>query len=789
MLSALERIALFDVFYRKLTLLRWLVRALIVVTLLSAMLTVGQPSGSVLAGFFFISLPFGIFLDLHRLFLSQEIAKEEPRAPMSYASALLLARSRKRSKHLWYYLTQEPSVRFFLARVGLSPQFVYDLMQNPPSYDVWITEAKQFARARSEQLRPKHLFEVLQELPQFLPIWERIGLGPIERSQVWQWYERMEQRANERQQGFIHALTFSGGVGRDWSSGYTHHLEAYAADITQMIQQAGASITLVGHDSERKKIIEYLSRSQTHNVVLVGEEGVGKERLTYVLASDFVKGSVPVVLKTKHIYRLETGRVVSGGSQEQIEARLHNILQEAATVGNVILLIPDLHLLIGAQGNKELGVINAASILASYLESSAIHIIGTTTPAYYYQFVKPNSALEPFFLPVDVKEIGPKEALEVAQDEAGRNEAKTGKFFTYQSLVKLVRIADLHIHDQPFPEKALQLLDEVSGAISDPTKRFILPQDVEAVISGKLKIPMGQVSATERTQLENLEQQIQSRIVGQSEAVTAVSNALRRARAGLHSGKRPIGTFLFLGPTGVGKTEMAKTIAAIYYKNEKAFIRLDMSEYQTPNSVEKIVGTRSQPGILTTAITDQPFSVVLLDEIEKSDAGVRNLFLQILDEGHVTDGYGKRVDFTNAMIIATSNAGAQLIRDAVEQQTQTELKPRLLDYIQDQGIFSPEWLNRFDSVVVFMPLTREQLVQIAKLQVASLVEHMKRNNINLTVADDVYDVLIEKGYDPQYGARPMRRAVQDVIESALAKVLIQDTSEGQKNITLTRAML
>jgi ATP-dependent Clp protease ATP-binding subunit ClpC len=291
--------------------------------------------------------------------------------------------------------------------------------------------------------------------------------------------------------------------------------------------------------------------------------------------------------------------------------------------------------------------------------------------------------------------------------------------------------------------------------------------------------------------LQNLEKAIQTRIVGQANAVSAVADALRRARSGLHSGKRPIGSFLFLGPTGVGKTEMAKTIAALYYKNEKAFIRIDMSEYQSIESFGKLIGTKDETGILTTSVTDQPYSVILLDEVEKAGSNVRNIFLQILDDGFVTNGFGQKVDFTSSMVIATSNAGSELIRQTVNQggTLSPDFKPQLLDYLQSNGIFSAEWLNRFDAIIIFLPLTPDEIRQVAKLMVSELVNQVKSHNIELIIEDDVYDVLVERGYDPEFGARPMRRAIQDTIESALAKQLLSHEVDGLKKIVLTKAMI
>ncbi len=794
--NKLLQLALFDHQFKRYQLIRWGIGVLLLMTLVLSLINpIGGRGVTIFFGIFFIILPFEILFTLFQLFLRQEVSRIEAQNStkgegMTYHTALLLIAGRGSPLSLWYQLIQDDSLRFLLLRLGVNHELIYKALPKPPDINSWLRAAKQLARSEMKPLAPKHLFEVLQQRPEFIAIWKQLSITDQERGEVWQWYERLELQDRQTKRGFVNQVSGSAGIGRDWSSGYTHFLELFAVDISRELDRLTANISLIGHAEEKAKIIEYLSRDRSHNVILMGDEGIGKQRIVLSLAQDLNKGLLPSALKHKHLYLLDTGKVVSGASQEEIELRLRSIFDEAETVGNVILAVPDFQLLVGAQGSKSLGIIDASAVLTTYLQSAGLQFIGQITEEAYYSYVNPNVSLQPFLLPVEVREIKAVEALRIVEDSVLNTEIKTNHIFTYQSLLKIIEIADEHIHDKPYPEKALSLLDEMSGAIANDPQLLIGAHMVETVMSTKLKIPLGNPGGAERQVLNNLETAIQQRIVGQKEAVGVVANALRRARAGLNSGKRPIGSFLFLGPTGVGKTEMAKTIAALYYQNEKAFIRIDMSEYQTPESIEKLIGAKDKPGLLTTAITDQPFSVVLLDEIEKADIGIRNLFLQVLDDGHITDGFGRKVDFTNAMVIATSNAGSQLIRQAVQAgQVNAGFKPQLLEYLQNQGIFSPEWLNRFDAIVTFLPLNIEEIRQVAQMQVAELVSKLKSHNINLTLQDDVYDVLIQKGYDPQFGARPMRRAVQDVIENALAKVLLNDSTEGMKNITLTKAML
>ena len=781
---------------RRLLLFRWMARALLAMLLILTLINLnGSDSYKFFFGLFFVVLPIGIVLDLWRLFVTQEIKTETARQAasangLSFDMASLLGRAGHNEKALWYYLLNESSVRFMLLRLGVRPSDFAELPVQLPSYNEWGSQAQHLAAQSHSLLRPRHFIDVLQDQEPFVSFWNARGITSAERTDVWDWYERLDRETEAQSRNWVSGLKFSGGIGRDWASGYTQSLEVYAYNLTKALQRYPA-VTITGHKEEKDKIIEYLSRDHVRNALIIGEEGIGKTRLVQSLASDFNTGQVPLTLRYKHVYILDTGKVVSGADNATIEVRLQAILEEATTVGNIVLVIPDLELLVGGQQSQALGVIDATAMLTSYLQSPDIQVIALIQPSAYYTFIKPNATLVPLLLPVEVKEITPLQALGILEEEILRVEYKTKLLFTYEALTKIIEICERHVHDTPYPEKAIEMLDAVSGALRTSGQlHLVTAQDVQNILSQKLKVPMGEVTQTERDTLNNLEASIQEHIIGQKEAVSVVAGALRRARAGLNSGKRPIGSFLFLGPTGVGKTEMAKTIAAIYYKSNKAFIRLDMSEYQTEASMSKLIGTASSPGTLTTAVTDQPFSVILLDEVEKASANIRNLFLQVLDDGRITDGFGKRVDFTNSMVIATSNAGAQFIRDAVQQNAiDTTFKARLLDYIQDQGIYTPEWLNRFDAVVVFLPLDQDEIRQVAHLQVAALTEQMKTHNINLTVAEDVYDVLIEKGYDPEYGARPMRRAVQDIIENALAKHLLNDDTPGVKNITLTRDML
>lgn len=774
---------------KRLSFARWVFRAGALGLLIAILTGVVEPR---FGGLVLIFLSMEITLDVYQLFIRSEIALEERRqikrpTGLTYAAAALIVKSGGQSARLWYFLLHDSAVAFVLTRLGVPPRDFYQKLTPRPNYDTWLLQAATRARADNRPLAPMDFFEVVQTTASLVAIWDSLGLTNLERQSVWQWQRRLAAEIAAQRRGFGLRLSSAGGLGRDWASGYTTSLRQFGADLTRQLGRVANQITLVNHKQERQVILEYLGRSDHHNIIIVGDEGIGKQRLVYALAGDFASGRAPDNLRYKHLFELDVGRVINAADEAEIDSRLMRILTEAESAGNIVLVIPDFQLLVGA-ATGQMGMINAAGLLTGFLQRPGIQIVGLTTPSAYYTYIKPNQALAPYLPAITVHEIGPADALIVVEDEVFRFERQSGKMFTYQALVRLVEIADRHVSDRPYPEKALTLLGDVAAALE--ASPVVTATVVERVLSRQLKVPLAAPQAGERQQLIDLESEIKKRIIGQTEAVKAVANALRRARSGLTSGRRPIGTFLFLGPTGVGKTEMAKTVAALYYQNERAIIRLDMTEYQSSDAIAKLVGDGQSPGLLTTPVADRPFSVILLDEIEKADPTVRNLFLQVLDDGRVTDGYGKTVDFTNAMVIATSNAGSDVIRRAVaEHQTGGHFKPDLLVYLQDKGIFPPEWLNRFDAVMVFVPLSEEQIRQVAHLQVAELTNQLHGHNIELNVANDVYDLLVEKGYDPEYGARPMRRAIQDLIENALAKEFLGHPTVGKRQVTLTRAML
>jgi len=368
------------------------------------------------------------------------------------------------------------------------------------------------------------------------------------------------------------------------------------------------------------------------------------------------------------------------------------------------------------------------------------------------------------------------------EDMALRLESKYGKFVSYPALRDIIVYCSKYLPAIPFPEKAMDLLDEAMVYLKQAKDKLLLPEHIARIVTEKTQIPVGEMEKEEKQVLLNLEKLIHERIIGQEEAVREVSTALRRARAEVTIRKGPMGSFLFLGPTGVGKTETSKALAEIYFGSESRMIRLDMSEFQSVSDIPRLLGSPGEEGFLTTQVRNRPFSLILLDEIEKAHPNILNLFLQVLDEGHLTDGLGRKVDFKNSIIIATSNAGYQIILKSLREKTEwSEVKQSLLNHLFDEGLFRPEFINRFDAMVVFKPLSKENLLMIADLMLKKLKKNLKEKEIEFVVTESLKEKVVELGYDPTFGARQMRRVIQDKIENVLASALLsEEIKRGSK---------
>jgi ATP-dependent Clp protease ATP-binding subunit ClpC len=553
----------------------------------------------------------------------------------------------------------------------------------------------------------------------------------------------------------------------------TPYLNQFSDDLT-LQAHFGYLDACVARSKEIEEIYRVVEGGQ-HNVILVGEHGVGKKSIVEGVAQSMVSDDVPARLKDKRLVRLSVSALLAGTTPAGAVDRLRNIMSEIARARNIILFIHNIHELAGVSAGGAAGSLDVADTLAEFLGGGKFLTFATTTNEDYARQIA-NSTLGNVFTKVDVAEMNEDQAIQVLEAKVGETEYKQQVFFAYDGIEKAVKLAAKFIRETSLPGNALEIMNE-AGSYAKSAKgvnSLVTAEEVAAVVAQKTKIPMTTVSSDESTKLMQLEEEMHKRVIGQEEAVDLVANALRRARAEIRSANRPIANFLFMGPTGVGKTELAKTIAEVYFGGEERMIRLDMSEYQDKSGIYRLIGSPAEKGtgLLTEAVRRSPFALLLLDEIEKADPDILNLFLQVMDDGRLTDSVGRVVDFTNVIIIATTNAGTSQVQEMMRAGLSSDvIKDRLLHGDLKQ-YFRPEFLNRFDGIVLFKALEREDIKKIAGLMIKRIIKDMEAKGVTLKVEDAALDFLADVGFDPEFGARPMRRALQERVENKLAELYL-----------------
>ncbi len=622
-------------------------------------------------------------------------------------------------------------------------------------------------------------------------------------------------------------------------------LKEFGTDLTQKARD-GKLDPVIGRAGEIERVMQILSRRQKNNPLLIGEPGVGKTAVAEGLAQLIVSNQVPDILRGKRLLTLDVSALVAGSKYRgEFEDRLKKCIKEVKDAGDIILFIDEMHTLIGA-GSAE-GSIDAAAILKPPLSRGEIQVIGATTIDEYRKHLEKDSALERRFQPITVGEPNEEQALRIMEGLRDRYEAHHQVHFTDEALQAAVTLSDRYIQDRFLPDKAIDVMDEAGARMrirnmtlpdelremddklrqirSDKDKAIaeqdferaaklrdeesavkderaaaekkwaedsqksvhqVTAQDIADVVSMTTGVPVSNLTEAETEKLLRMEGVLHERVIGQEEAVTALSKAIRRSRAGLKDPKRPAGSFIFLGPSGVGKTELSKALAGFLFSSEDALISFDMSEYMEKHSVSRLVGSPpgyvgfDEGGQLTKAVRQRPYSVVLFDEIEKAHPDVFNILLQILEEGRLTDAQGRTVDFRNTVIIMTSNVGAREISapttlgfspEGKAGLSDKEIKSRVMGEVKK--LFRPEFLNRIDEIIVFKSLTQEQIVEIAKLMVADLRERLIAQNMTINLTDDAYKLIAKEGTDAAYGARPLRRAIQRLLEDPLSEELLE----------------
>ncbi|MCL2873724.1 MAG: ATP-dependent Clp protease ATP-binding subunit [Defluviitaleaceae bacterium] len=646
--------------------------------------------------------------------------------------------------------------------------------------------------------------------------------------------------------------------GEKQSKSNTPTLDKYSRDFTNMASQDKFD-PIIGRDKEIERITQILSRRTKNNPCLVGDPGVGKTAIIEGLAQKIITGDVPEILKDKRVISMDLSSMIAGSKYRgEFEERIKKTLNEVKAAGNVILFIDELHTIIGA-GAAE-GAIDASNILKPSLARGEIQVVGATTLNEYRKHIEKDAALERRFQPVKVEEPSEEEAIEMLRGIRDKYEAHHNVLIKDEAIIAAVKLSSRYITDRFLPDKAIDILDEASSKVrlrtytvppnikaleseiaeleqekessikteefekagkiktkqkelknrldeeknswrqsNEASSHVVDDEEIADIISGWAGIPVKKLQEEETKRLKDMENILHKRVVGQNEAVSSISKAIRRGRVGLKNPKRPIGSFLFLGPTGVGKTELSKALSEVLFGNEDSIIRVDMSEYMEKHSVSKLIG--SPPGYVgyddgnqvSERVRRKPYSIVLFDEIEKAHPDVFNILLQILEDGHITDSQGKKIDFKNTVIIMTSNAGARNIISPKKlgfvskddaKKSYEDMKALVMDEVKN--LFRPEFINRIDDIIVFHPLDKEEILQIAGIMAKEVTDRVKKvMDVEVSLSESALEFISDAGYDKSFGARPLRRAIQNNIEDKLAEYILDGIFKGGDKVSVT----
>lgn len=562
-------------------------------------------------------------------------------------------------------------------------------------------------------------------------------------------------------------VTHLKGINRGWLGAPTPTLDSVSIDLTKHASVYGYE-DFIGREALVSDVTNILSQGQDRNVCLVGPAGAGKSALVEYLARKIVAGDAPEALATKRLVNLDLSKLLSGSDSEgDIAKKIEDTFTDGEFSQNVIIYLDEIqNFALGDAGSK----LNIFSLLLPHLESNKLQFIASTEPENYSKIIEKASSFARVFRKVTVEPANLEDTQNILIDRAIETERASRVKFSYLSLKKIANLSHRLIHDRVLPDSALSVFNEAIRLNKNGQVRTL---EVKEIFQKRVNVPMIDLDSSAKETLLTLESQIHEKYIDQEPAVSAIADTLRRSATGLRENNRPIGSFLFVGPTGTGKTELAKILTQVYFKGSAGFLRFDMSEYQSVESINRLIGDAINPGELTEAVRTKPYSLVLLDEFEKAEPKLLNLFLQVLDDGRLTDASGRTIDFTNTIIIATSNAGSLDIAQGLSQgKTIDSLKPVVMDQLMK--VFKPELVNRFDSVVIFKSLAPEDLEKIVKIKLSSLQSQMKEQGYLIDFDPRLIDALVQKGFDPVLGARPLRRLLQDTIEANLSKMILEN---------------
>lgn len=679
-------------------------------------------------------------------------------------------------------ITEVTSAQFMMVRSGMSPHMLAQVLGEDPAVIPLVWAAIRDMQPEGVVKASTVVAALTKTSPELVQLLPHLQLDEDDLPRLAQWFTHLDELIERHKRP-----AKTGGIARDWSFGYLQLLDRFGLNISERVGRGGIyNVDLESHRDALDYMIQTFSSGGRQNVAIVGPLGSGKTSIVHAFAEELLRADSRLSsnLKYRQVISLDAGSLISAASgRGELEDLLNRLLLEAYHAKNVILCLDDAELFF----EEGVGAVDLSAVLLPVLQGGALRMILTMDEQRWLRIADRNPALAAALNRVTIAPSTPTETMAVLQDQLITIEFQQKVTYMFQALKEALRLSERYLYDQAQPGKALRML---GAAASYAENGLVTARSVQRAIEQTQGVKVGGASDdADRQTLLNLEDLIHKRMINQERAVHVVSDALRRARAGVRNEKKPVGTFLFLGPTGTGKTELAKSLAHVYFGGEDHLIRLDLNEYVAAKDVARLIADGAdEPMSLSAQVMKQPFSVILLDEIEKAHTSVLTALLQVLDEGILRDSKGREVSFRDAIVIATSNAGAEHIRHHVEageelEQFETALTNELITSKQ----FRPEFLNRFDEIVLFKPLGKEELFQVIDLMIAGINKTLEPQRVSLVVADDAKAKLVELGYDPQLGARPLRRVVQRNVESLMAKRMLSGELQPGQTLTVTAA--
>lgn len=735
---------------------------------------------------------FFAFLFINEIFLIFKVYKTKPVLKVSDQKEYFADMMSFPALHRFYQATggydlalkllQEPEVRFLIEKIGSQ----FSLSRDQITKEEVAKHAFKLAgKTGGDYIRKMDLFMAYLMLcePQ-TKMFEKSDLKDEDITNLLRW---VKNKFIPKKEGFFDIEFTGAGVFDFFIFGWHYETRKYSSDFSDNVLSDKYEPTIVGRKKEYEQIVNLLGKEKGNSVILVGEPGIGKETLIEYFTYNAHLGRVPQNLKYKRVYELYPDRILSGvDNQGDLEARIGDLLADIYYSGNIIVYIQNIENIFGGGGFN----FDLSGIIFEYLKDSKIQIVGTSTSTIYKTSLENRDDIKQFFEVVRLEEPDEQNALLMLFEKVGQIEDKYMISFSYGACEYAVKLASSYFLDKYLPGKAIDLLESVGSEARNKQKYLVGKDDVIKKVEERTKVVIAAPTEEEKKILLNLDTEMHKRIIDQEEAVGAVANSIRRLRSGFSNRKRPISVFLFLGPTGVGKTETAKALASIYFGDESRMIRLDMSEYQTQYSIKRLLGSMPgeeyQPSEFLEAVKNHPFSLVLLDEFEKAHPQILDVFLQVFDDGRLTDNSGRTVSFTSTIIIATSNAGSELIRENLQSGSDLQaIKKDIIDYLQIKQLFRPELLNRFDDIVLYKPLGQGEIRSISSLQLAQALKLLEEKGIYLSSDNKILDKISTEAFNIEFGARNVRRYIQNNIENFVSRMILENKINKGDKKTLT----